>query len=101
ATQYATTQMRQFLEGGGRFTNLEFKTFNERNPNLETDPRAIEKIFNFISRVSRVTYQEQQALGMYKHLAAQPGGPDITNFPAFWNQQLIKNGVIKLGPEAK
>ena len=95
ATQYATLQMRQFLEGGGRFTNLEFKTFNERNPNLDTDPRAIDKIYNFIQHVSHLTVGEQAALSLYRKSSAP-----IEDFPAWWSKRLQNSGMVKLGKDA-
>lgn len=43
----------------GRVTQAEFQIFVKNNPNLDTDPRAIEKIHNFIAEQYRKALGEQ------------------------------------------
>lgn len=84
-------QIREQLTGIGasRLSQMEFKSFNENNPNIDTDPRAIEKIFNFWTRLYQQDHAEQT--GLQAHLKA---GGDISAWPSIWQDQAQKKGYI-------
>ncbi len=95
--QQATFVMTSLLKGGGRFTNAEFLKFQENNPNVNMDPRAIERIFDFNEKQSRIIYNEQEALSKFKKLSENNPNMKIHEFPAWWNKQLRKAGVLGRG----
>lgn len=91
----ATAALRaQFAGSTSKFTQMEWQRFQEANPNLDTDPRAIEKIFAFAKKVYHLQSQEQKALNLYK----QTGEP-IDQFPAWWTGKLQEHGWLPK-PEA-
>jgi len=47
AAQTAMESLKQAMGGSGRITQAEFKVFQQNNPNIELDPRAIDKIYEF------------------------------------------------------
>lgn len=85
-------QIRQQLQGigGSRLSQLEFETFQHNNPNINTDPRAIDKIFNFWNRVANRDYEEQQALN------AEVGKPgfNMATWPARWQRVMREKGMV-------
>lgn len=86
----ATAALRaQFAGSTSKFTQMEWQRFQESNPNLDTDPRAIEKMFAFAKKIYHLQSQEQSALNLYKQT-----GEDIDKFPAWWNGQLQKHGWL-------
>lgn len=88
AVQQATEQLKQAM-GGNRLAQMEFNVFQKNNPNLDTDPRAIEKIYNFQTGLYNRDLAEQDALSGYK-----TSGNDITQFPAYWQGELAKRGIV-------
>lgn len=82
---------------GGRMTQAEFQQFLKVNPNLSTDPRAIEKLYSFSERVHDRNLNEQQAFDAY---TTQGGDP--ARWPAEWarrmNQKLQPNMPIASEP---
>jgi hypothetical protein len=86
----ATAALRaQFAGSTSKFTQMEWQRFQESNPNLDTDPRAIEKMFAFAKKIYHLQSSEQKALNLYK----QTGEP-IDQFPAWWNSRLQKSGWL-------
>ncbi len=83
SAQQAMEALKQAMGGSGRISQAEFKVFQANNPNLDTDPRAIEKVFNFASKVYSRDKSEQDALAKYKGVP----GADITAFPNWWAGQ--------------
>lgn len=81
----ATEALRNLLIGS-RMTNLEFEQFQKNNPNLDTDPRAIEKMLAFTTRVERLAREEQQEFAKYK-------GP-IKDWPATWAKMADERGLV-------
>lgn len=82
----AMTQLRQAAETG-KITQGEFDTFQKANPNIETDPRATEKIFNYWSRMHGANVEEQ------KQLAGYTGqGGNVANWPAIWQDRQSRLG---------
>lgn len=95
ALQLSTTMMTQTLRGGGRFTNLEFANFLAANPNLDTDPRAVQKLLDFAGRMSRLTLEEQSAYQKYQTLNAKnPAQYPLDQFEPNWNQYLISHKIL-------
>lgn len=72
---------KQMLEGigGSRFNMQEFVQLLEKNPNITTDPRAIQEIFGLWNKYNSRYQTEQKALDAYKQL-----GGDIGRWPAVW-----------------
>lgn len=72
----------------GRIMKSEVDLFLKVNPNLETDPDAINKIYNFQERQHRINLAEQQA---------QKGFVDNGGSPAAWaaNWSLLRPTVAK------
>ncbi len=64
---------------GGRMTQAEFQQFLKVNPNLSTDPRAINKLFDFSEKVHARNLKEQQSFDQY----VTKGG-DPARWPAEW-----------------
>jgi hypothetical protein len=83
SAQQAMEALKQAMGGSGRISQAEFKVFQQNNPNLDTDPRAIEKVFNFATKVYQRDKSEQDALSGYKRIP----GADITAFPNWWAGQ--------------
>lgn len=89
AAQQAMETLKSSLGNGGRITQAEFKVFQQNNPNLDTDPRAIEKVYNFASKVYGRDQAEQDALNKYK-----TSGNDMSTFPNYWANQNRSNGFV-------
>jgi hypothetical protein len=68
---------------GGRMTQAEFQQFLKVNPNLSTDPRAIEKLYAFAERVHQRNLAEQQAFDQWV-----TQGQDPARWPAEWARRL-------------
>jgi hypothetical protein len=69
--------------GAGRITQAEFQIFLKANPNINLDPRGMEKIQNFIKWTVAVDKAEQQ--GYAKWIK------DKTNDPADWPAEFAAN----------
>lgn len=93
ALQTSTELLRQMLVGS-RMTNLEFDQFRKNNPQLNTDPRATENIFNFISKMQATMQQEQKEFQKFTASKARGGeGGKITDWPAEWTKRLTERGI--------
>lgn len=84
-------QIREQLQGVGasRLSQMEFATFQQNNPNIDTDPRAIEKIFNFWTRL----YQKDKAEQSQRAEYIKNGG-DPVDWPAKWQDLAQQQGYI-------
>jgi hypothetical protein len=89
SAQQAMESLKQSMGGAGRIAQAEFKVFQQNNPNIELDPRAIDKIFDFSQRVFQRDAQEQKGLNEYRN-----NGGDISQWPTVWTQQQIRGGII-------
>lgn len=92
AKQAATNAMTQLRAAAdtGKITGGEYDIFMKNTPNPDTDPRAIEKIYNYWSRVHQENVVQQQALGNY----AKTGQP-IERWPQVWNDIRTKLGYAQ------
>lgn len=76
AIQQAMESLKQTMATdngmGGRMTQFEFQQFVNANPNLSSDPRAIDKIFNFAERMHGRNMAEQQAYDQYVRSGGDP-----------------------------
>jgi hypothetical protein len=100
SAQTAMESLKQAMGGSGRITQAEFKVFQANNPNIELDPNAIEKIYNFADKVHQRNFAEQQAYDKYVNV--QKGDP--ARFPAYYakNQMLLNptskaSNAVKIG----
>lgn len=75
--------------GGSIRGQQEFDTFQKNNPNIQTDPRAIDKIFNFWTKV----YQRNAAEQTQQNQFLKSGG-DITDWPSEWQKRSKALGFI-------
>lgn len=71
--------------GGSRINQIEFEHFTENNPNIDTDPNAIDKIFKFWNHIYQMNKDEQSSLRA--HVKA---GGDIQDWPTKW-QDMLQN----------
>ncbi|WP_152641974.1 hypothetical protein [Ralstonia mannitolilytica] len=76
--QGAIQQMQSSFNGTGAVANVD--AFLKNNPNLNTDPRGIEKMIGFINGMNGAVGKEQQA---YRDFINKGGNP--ADFPAKWN----------------
>lgn len=67
----------------------EFATFNQNNPNIETDSRAIDKIFNFWTKTYQRNAAEQSQLNQF----VKSGG-DVSDWPSEWQKRSKALGYI-------
>jgi hypothetical protein len=88
---FATTSMTNALQGNtGKFTQMEWAKFQEANPNLNTDPDAAKKIFNFMKGQYKLDKEQQDAL-----LEARKRPDfDITGWENEWQNKMLKEGKI-------
>jgi hypothetical protein len=88
ALQNSTELLRQMLVGS-RMTNMEFQQFVENNPQLNTDPRAVENIYNFITRMYNYdTMQQREFINFMRKPDAR-----VEEWPAYWT---AKSKELKL-----
>lgn len=99
AAQEALETMKQSLASdsgkGSQGNRVSMDLFIKNNPNLETDPRAIEKIFNFLTQQHNQLLDESKTYQQYK---TTPGN-DPTQFPNYWANEMIRRGYVH--PEIK
>jgi len=88
--------LRQTLGGQGRITNLEFEKFAAANPNLETDPKALEKIFNFSKKLNDLAKLEAFSLEEYKKHHRE-GQYSITQFDNEFMNHLVRSKRLSSG----
>lgn len=82
-------QLKQQLTGigGSRINQQEFVAQLSKNPNLATDPRAVETVFNLWNDFYARDRAEQKALDAYK-----TSGSDIGRWPSVWaDSEYMKN----------
>lgn len=77
-TQAAIQQMQANFAGTGAAANVD--QFLKNNPNLDVDPRGMQKMIGFINGMNSVTGKEQQAYRSFVN-----GGGNPADFPAKWN----------------
>lgn len=92
AVQGALENLRQTLAGASSKINmLEYDSFQKNNPNLDTDPRAVEKIYNFAAKLYRMSAAEQTAL----NAAKKDGSFNPTTWPNVWAREAESRGYVK------
>lgn len=95
ANQLAMAQLRAGLgANAGKITNLEVNNYTKNNPNWDTDPRATDKVFSFLRKLSTIATTRQQALShVYSRwIDGKPlpeGMSDISQFEPWWNKRLL------------
>lgn len=98
----AIDTLKQVAQGTGRVMKSEVDTFLENNPQLSTDPDAVEKVFNFMRDVSKTYYDQQQGLKKFKQLPdVKSGKLNVSDFPAWYSEDLVKSGGMSFEPQTK
>lgn len=87
AVQQAMETLKASMGGAGRIAQAEFKVFQANNPNLDTDSRAVRKIFDFNTRLYQRDLAEQKSFN--EHVDAKK---DPAKFPLEWSAQQAKQG---------
>ena len=82
--------LRQAIGGQGRLTNLEFEQFLHSNPNIDTDPRAIDKILQFSDKLFKIKIAEQKGFNSWIKSGHAP-----SDFPTAWTQKLMERGILR------
>jgi hypothetical protein len=79
--QSATLAMGTLFRGT-RWTQQEWLRMQDANPNLNTSPGALTKMFRFIDRIATMTQHEQQAWADYR----SDDKNDLLRWEARWNK---------------
>lgn len=87
AAQQAMEQLKTIMAGSGRMTQFEFKVFESKNPNLDTDPNATRKIYDFITKTYNRDLSEQKAFESWVD-----EGKDPARFRSFWAKESSRLG---------
>ena len=87
------SQISQQLPSMSKMAVSEYNSFTKNNPNLDTDPRAIEKIFKFWSKVQGTNRTEQSEMNSY----IAKGG-NISEWPAKWQEIAERKGLVNPNP---
>lgn len=92
AVQSAVEVLKQTLAGavGSKVNQLEFEKFEENNPKLDTDPRAVEKIYNFMTRIYSMDTTEQSELRDFR-----ANGGRMIDWPNEWAKRAQAQGLIQ------
>jgi hypothetical protein len=95
AAQEALGTMQQALASdtgkGSQGNRIAMQLFIKNNPNIDTDPRAIEKIFNFQTQLHNQLKAQSDA---YQQFKKAPGN-NPADFPNWWASEAIKRGFVK------
>lgn len=83
-------QLRGQLPAGSRLNLQEWTTFNRNNPNLETQPDAIERIFNFWTRQYDFNRAE---LDQYPEYVLRDGGSPYT-WGSEWSRRAVAQHFV-------
>lgn len=79
----------------GATNRIAMTEFLNKNPNITTDGRAIEKLFNFRTKLANQWLDKSNTYQQYR---SNPQN-DPTQFPNYWANQQIKKGYVN--PEIK
>lgn len=85
------SQIQTQMVSGSRLNRDEWEAFTKNNPNLDTDPQAIDKIFDFWTRIFNRDATEQR---VFNEARRQPGF-DILSWPTQWTQYQLQHGMIQ------
>lgn len=91
SAQQAMESLKQAMGGSGRITQAEFKVFQANNPNIELDPEAIRKIYDFTTKVYQRDLAEQQSYQKWLK-----GGGDPTQWASAWAGRRDPMGTGKM-----
>jgi len=88
----AINQARHDLAGFSRqqLNQQEFAAYVSKNPNIYTDPRALEEVFNLWNQYGNAARTEQSALRGYKN-----AGGDPTQWENIWNASPYMQDFVK------
>ncbi len=77
----AAARMKKALEGGGRFTNLEWSGYTETKPNPEMDVRAVKDLIQYYRKTIKV--EDAYVKGYLAHIDPR-GGKNPLDFQKWW-----------------
>ena len=95
----ATGALRQALGTSSKYNLQEFEAFMQANPTVNTDPRAIREMIRYSKFVASILNAEQAEYMKWIKPYQSGGRPknDPADFPAHWQQILVKRGIIQFG----
>lgn len=73
-------------EAGGRLAVQEWNRFQQAWPNLNTDPKAISKMLDFMEKLSNMTLAEKRHFDEYKDNPRN----DLTKWQGIWSDKVSK-----------
>jgi len=73
-----------------RFTQAEFATIAQNNPNIALDPKSLDKMINFITRQYQFKSAEQREFDTYRR-----SDQNLEGWYPYWNQRAQELGYIK------
>jgi hypothetical protein len=94
-------------EGGpGRILQVEYQNYQDKNPNIESDPRTVDKMFQFIRKQNSIAMARMHSLSILygKANSGQPlpdGMSDLSQFENWYNNMLVKRGQVSAGAIGK
>lgn len=95
AIPQAVANLRQAAGTGQRFALQEYLAFQKANPNLDTDPRAIQKVYELNNRIYSLSLLKQQA---FQKWISTPRGDGTSrnpmDFEGNWTNSLVKKGYL-------
>ena len=85
--QLATGLMKKALEGGGRFTNTEFLSFQNAKAGINLNPEANKAILEQIKFGAQLAQQQNQFMSIWQqHQQAQGKTPSVNDFQTQWSK---------------
>ncbi len=81
-------QLKQVMQGLGQMNMAEFDSILKANPNIETDPRAMDTLLGFAERQLKIAQGKQQGLARWTKAKKDP-----IQFEAAWQKYLQDKGI--------
>lgn len=89
-----TTALREFMQGAGRFTNIEFNSFLDAVSKIDKDPKALMKVLQTYDKLADLAIKKEQAFQYWIGQKHPVGG-----FESAWAEQLYSNKHIRTADE--
>lgn len=83
-------QLKTVMQGLGQMNLAEFESILKANPNIETDPRAMETLIGFVERQVMIAQAKQQGFSRWK-----TDNRDPLQFEAAWQKALQNKHISK------
>lgn len=89
------SSLRSAIGTGQPISTNEVNTFRQVLPNITTNPTAMKNMMNYMQRLAAMPGIEQKGFNQFKsEIASGKRQGGIEDWPAYWNQQLTKSGVL-------